>query len=527
MDRSGALMQLEANALQTRIRWTDETLDFKQPTILRKSFIIASLPRSGSQFLSGELWKTGLLGAPCEYLFPAYDMRPMMNRLRATSPVDYIAKLIACRTSPNGLFGMNVHIQHFLPFLRGCPDLLETLAPLTFIYSTRRDKVAQAVSMAKALQTNTWTSQQTKLNPPEPRYIRDLIEKCIEDLNQQEQEWEDWFASNNATPFRLEYEDLARDRPGTIQTIIDLLGAQNDVPASVELPPVERQSDGTNKEWIMRFKAETGQGGEQKTAELATGQPGYNETGTHIGESIAPSSGTGGQYEQYISNPPSGARASAAYVDVIRSRQLFKVIVEQNLSIFENARVLDFPSIDGRWSLAALDAGAACVVGVEPLPRLAARAARTFAELDISQNLYQFINADVYSALASFEPEAFDLIMCVRFLERFDLHRIFQQLRRLRPRFVILDTGIAPGRGPILRFALRMPEIAGSNVVRQHSGTGNLIATPSEDLVAFMCDAYGFHFHRIDWHAVGITDWIGVHEYERGQRGTFLLELNC
>ena len=168
-------MQVEARALGTRVRWTDAPFDFKQSTVLRKSYIIASLPRSGSQFLSGELWKTGLLGAPCEYLFPAYDMRPMMNRLRATTPADYIAKLTACRTSANGVFGMNVHIQHFISFLRGYPGLLDALAPVSFIYTTRRNKIAQAVSMAKALQTNTWTSQQTKDKAPSLNYNRQLI----------------------------------------------------------------------------------------------------------------------------------------------------------------------------------------------------------------------------------------------------------------------------------------------------------------------------------------------------------------
>ncbi len=502
-------MQVNASIPQTRVRWTDETLDFK-PAPLRKSYIIASLPRSGSQFLSGELWKTGLLGAPCEYLFPAYDMRPMMNRLRTTTPADYIAKLVACRTSPNGVFGMNVHIQHFIPFLRGYPGLLAALAPLTFIYNTRRNKVAQAVSMAKALQTNTWTSQQLKANPPSPQYNRELIERCIADLNQQEQEWEHWFAEHDVTPFRLEYEELARDRTGTVQSIIELLGAENDEPAEVELPPVEKQSDSTNKDWIARFENDDANGdGRSAAVDPAAARSSANFAGL---------------YDHYVSNPPAGTRPSAAYVETVRSRHLFNVIVEQNRSLFENARVLDFPSIDGRWGLAALDAGAAYVVGIEPAPRLAARASKTFAEYGVSQELYQFINADVYLSLKSFEPEAFDLIMCLRFLERFDLHRIFRELHRLRPRFVILDTGIAPGRGPILRFAIRMPEVAGSKVVRQNAPGGNLIATPSEDLIAFLCESYGFRCHNIDWHAADIADWIGIHEYERGQRRTFLLE---
>jgi LPS sulfotransferase NodH/SAM-dependent methyltransferase len=517
-------MQVEASVPRMPVRWTDETFDFKQSTPLRKCYIIASLPRSGSQFLASELWKTGLLGAPCEYLFPAYDMRPMMNRLKSVSPADYIAKLLACRTSRNGVFGMNVHIQHFNAFLRAYPVLPEVLAPLTFIHTTRRNKVAQAVSMAKAYQTSAWTSQM-KSNLSS-KYDRKLIETCLEDVAQQERDWEVWFASNNVTPFRVVYEDLAADRAGMVRSIIELLGVQDDEPEKIELPPVEKQSDSTNKEWIARFEAETACGSARSLVE-AIGTAGENVVpgpGAFVDDTgTTPSSSFAGLYDHYISNLPAGNSHSAAYVDAIRSRQLFKVIVEQNRGLFENAQVLEFPSVDGRWGLAALDAGAAHVVSVEAMPRLAARAARTFAEYGVSPEQYEFINADIFSAVGSFEPESFDLIMCVRFFERFDPHQSFRELHRLRPRFVILDTAVAPGRGPVLRYALRMPEITGARAMRQNNG-GSIVATPSDDLIAFMCDFFGFRCHSIDWQAMGITNWTGIHDYERGRRRTYVLE---
>jgi LPS sulfotransferase NodH len=512
-------MQVEANVRRMPVRWTDDTFDFKETAPLRKSFIIASLPRSGSQLLASELWKTGLLGAPCEYLFPAYDMRPMMNRLKATSPADYIAKLLACRTSRNGVFGMNVHIQHFNGFLRGYPDLPDVLAPLTFIYTTRRNKIAQAVSMAKAYQTSAWTSQM-KSNPS-VKYDRKLIETCLQDLDQQEQGWEQWFASNNVTPFRVVYEDLAADRPGTVRSILELLGVQDDEPEAIELPPVEKQSDSTNKEWIARFEAETAGGGEAVGSAVENVVPGpgalVDETGTMA------SGGFAGLYDQYIGNLPARGSPSAAYVDAIRSRQLFKVIVEQNRGLFENAQVLEFPSIDGRWGLAALDAGAAYVVGIEPMPRLAAKAANTFAEYGISRQRYEFINTDFFSAAGSFEPDWFDLIMCAKF-ERFDPLQIFRELHRLRPRFVILDTALAPDRGPVLRFVRQVAGMAGPNAMRQNANGGNIVAMPSHNLIVFMCDFFGFRYQSIDWEAMGITDWTGVHDYRRGGRRIYVLE---
>ena len=107
---------------------------------------------------------------------------------------------------------MNVHIQHFSHFLRGYPALLDVLAPVTFIHTTRRNKIAQAVSMAKAYQTSTWTSLQARGGSSPTTYNRELIERCIDDLVQQEQEWEQWFTEHDVHPFRLAYEDFAADR---------------------------------------------------------------------------------------------------------------------------------------------------------------------------------------------------------------------------------------------------------------------------------------------------------------------------
>jgi hypothetical protein len=69
-----------------------------------------------------------------------------------------------------------------------------------------------------------------------------------------------------------------------------------------------------------------------------------------------------------------------------------------------------------------------------------------------------------------------------------------------------------------------MPEIAGGNVAERGGARGNVVAVPTEELIAFLCDYFGFHCRRTDWNALGITDWTGIHDYEQGRRQTFLLE---
>jgi trehalose 2-sulfotransferase len=231
--------------------FTDRRLDFN-PAPLRKSYIVASSYRCGSTLLCTELWRTGLLGAPWEYLNNEFGV--MMERLEARSPEEYLSQLLHCRTSRNGVFGMKAHFHHFEAGLARLPDMLERLAPVSFIYISRRDTLAQAISMAKAYQTKAWTS----LASPDRsalRYDREHIARCAQDIERQRLGWLRWFETNKVTPFVVTYEDLTAD-PGTIvDGVIELLDVRGDLPEDVRLPIVERQRDRTNDDWIERFRA--------------------------------------------------------------------------------------------------------------------------------------------------------------------------------------------------------------------------------------------------------------------------------
>ena len=50
-------------------------------------------------------------------------------------------------------------------------------------------------------------------------------------------------------------------RPATIQSVVEYLEVQNAERDEVKVPPVEKQSDDTNQEWIERFRRETEGGG--------------------------------------------------------------------------------------------------------------------------------------------------------------------------------------------------------------------------------------------------------------------------
>ena len=86
-----------------------------------------------------------------------------------------------------------------------------------FIHLTRRDRVAQAVSLVKAQQTGLWHqapdgSELERLSPPqEPAYDRAQISAGLEELTGYERQWAEWFQREGLEPYRLTYDSLSAD----------------------------------------------------------------------------------------------------------------------------------------------------------------------------------------------------------------------------------------------------------------------------------------------------------------------------
>ena len=238
------------------VSMTDERLDFKKVTPLRKSYLIASSYRCGSSYLCWLLWKTGLLGAPSEVLNATSELPQFINRFKTSEPRDYITKILERRVSKNGVFGVKAHFHHFESYQKQYPALLKRMAPVTYIHINRPDKVAQAVSMVKALQTNRWHSRMEGGPKPTLHYDREMIANCIADIEEQDLAWRRWFKAHKVSPFELTYNELTKDAAGVVRRIVELLGVENDEAEEVSVPSVEKQGDETNNEWIERYERE-------------------------------------------------------------------------------------------------------------------------------------------------------------------------------------------------------------------------------------------------------------------------------
>jgi predicted nicotinamide N-methyase len=205
-----------------------------------------------------------------------------------------------------------------------------------------------------------------------------------------------------------------------------------------------------------------------------------------------------------------------------------EAIITQHRSLFAGARVLDIASHDGRWSLAALEAGAASVVGIEARPELVDHAEVNLRIAGVDPSRYEFVRGDVFEVLARGEIRV-DVVLCLGFL--YHTLRYGELLTRIRDtgaRHLVIDTEIHRNPNRIIRLADEHIDRQGNAVADEYTyGTTVVTGRPSLSALRFLCGAHGFTM-------AGLSDWAGllrdnpeadrVHDYRRGRRITARFE---
>ncbi len=183
----------------------------------------------------------------------------------------------------------------------------------------------------------------------------------------------------------------------------------------------------------------------------------------------------------------------------------YDAIFEQNREVFAGARVLDIASHDGRWSLAALESGAAHVIGVEPRAELVANAGSTLSEYVDDASRYHFIEGDIFEVLKT-EQFQVDVVMCLGFLyHTLRYNELFAGIRRLNPQYVIIDTTIFhQSQQRAVKLDLDAAVVQRDAVRDEYScGQFVLVGSPTLSGLEMMLNAYDFRIERL-------SDWVGL-----------------
>ena len=228
----------------------------------RRPYLFASVPRTGSTYLSHLLWKTGCMGAPLEYLnFDPAGPYGHASELRGEQERLWRAALDG-RTSPNGLFGIKVFPIQFEWLFENNPQLVDqairTLLPgpalNRVVQLRRRDRDAHLISYARAILSGVWRKEQEGLGLPPAGFDRKAIDFAASLIDRQEETWRQMFRDLRIEPLVVWYEDVVAQPREAVEAIARYLGVVLDPGAAVTIPAIERQSQEGVSEWSMRLR---------------------------------------------------------------------------------------------------------------------------------------------------------------------------------------------------------------------------------------------------------------------------------
>ncbi|MDX6626521.1 MAG: trehalose 2-sulfotransferase [Solirubrobacterales bacterium] len=280
----------------------------------QRSYLVCATPRSGSTLVCHALAETGVAGRPEEYFealrhsgrprrpeeyFVGVEDQSIRDHLGERgigndppprSPLwsraaydRYLEWAFEVGTTGNGVFGAKLmwgYFGDFVSLLRNVPayrdlsiaELLPAVFPdLTFVRVVRANKLRQAVSLWKAVQTATWREDQASAgltsvedgdSPPYRSFIEEhrpqlrfhykAINHLLSQLLSEEASWDAFFEHTGIKPVLVLYENFAADYENSTLNLLDRLDLSP--PEGFEFEPrMKRQSDKINDDWVRRY----------------------------------------------------------------------------------------------------------------------------------------------------------------------------------------------------------------------------------------------------------------------------------
>ena len=262
------------------------------------SYLVCATPRSGSTLLCHLLDQTGIAGHPEEYFealrHSGAPRRPheyfdperhanIIERLafrelpdgtdhqpsdlwRPESYDRYLASVLEQGTTPNGVFGAKLmwgYLGDFADLLRGIegnagravPDLLARAFPdLRYVQITRHDKVRQAVSLWKAVQTQAWRRDTEGEGGAdiEPVFSFRAINFLVRQLTAHDASWDAYFLGLGVEPLKVTYEELAEAPDPVVRRVLAHVGVPVPADLALDAPALRVQADARSEDWVRR-----------------------------------------------------------------------------------------------------------------------------------------------------------------------------------------------------------------------------------------------------------------------------------
>lgn len=233
---------------------------------IQTSYLICATARSGTNLLCVALKNTGVAGRPTEWFNP-YGEAQWRKAWSISTYEDYLNRVIEESTTSNGVFAAKIMEDNFDVFigkLRQIPkyerlgrsELLSMVFPnLRYIWTTRRNKVRQAISWLKATQTGIWSLAKGELTQPvkEANFDFEAIDRLAQEIILSEASWEEFFAECGVSPFTVVYEDLVASYEATIMQVLEYLGIHVQGEIKFVERGLQKQADAQSDNWYQHY----------------------------------------------------------------------------------------------------------------------------------------------------------------------------------------------------------------------------------------------------------------------------------
>lgn len=229
-----------------------------------KGVLILTEGRSGSTWLGSLANSTGLLGRSGEWL----DRLRRDKAIVAQGGAAYAEAAVARGTGETGFFAVKLFPRHVMWFQRryGFDFIGHVRArhDVALVRLTRRDRLAQAISYARAMQSRQWTSRK---DAPEARPVYDFqrILRSYLLIQRAYTYWESYVTLAGQEAAHFVYEDMIGAPEPYLRCLADHAGV-------ADLPKVKTDlkilRNAETEAWRARFLAEAQAG---DLAQLASG----------------------------------------------------------------------------------------------------------------------------------------------------------------------------------------------------------------------------------------------------------------
>jgi trehalose 2-sulfotransferase len=239
---------------------------------LTTRYLICALPRSGSWLLAEGLEAVGFAGRPREWFAPE-QTKAFAEQWMLSFPIQFsvfLSAAIAAGTTKNGVFGAKVHwyqMEDLLGRLRAIlgeqhrhpQDILgEAFPSAKYIWLRRRDIERQAISYARASQSNKWWDIDG-LSPPAPDardqpYNFITVHRLEALLHYGETMWGELFRTFDRPPMQVFYEEVSDNLLGTVRRVLEFIEIPVPTNFMVPTPRLKKQGDAITELWLAKYR---------------------------------------------------------------------------------------------------------------------------------------------------------------------------------------------------------------------------------------------------------------------------------